>query len=398
MSIRRRRPWLRPIATLCALGLGATLLAACDSANGDPRSGTASDRASSEAAADELVLQANVRRKKPVPVDHVVTVSAEHGELSQVQVRSTDGAEIPGRASATQWQAAELLEPGTSYVVTATGQAVDGTERTLRRRFRTVELSLDQQVYPSIAPLQGETVGVGMPVIVSFDLPVTERAAVERRLSVESTPEQKGAWRWISDTEVHWRPKDYWLPGTAVTVNADVNSVPTGGGRYGQESRTVDFTVGESHVYQVDMRTHRMKVFVDGDLERTFEITTGKDGFITRSGTKVIMEKFRYRRMSSETIGIPTGSAEGYDIDNVEYAMRLTYSGEFIHAAPWSVGSQGSANVSHGCTGMSTADAGWLYDLSRRGDVVEYVGSERPMTLENGYGDWNLSFRDWKSA
>ena len=105
------------------------------------------------------------------------------------------------------------------------------------------------------------------------------------------------------------------------------------------------------------------------------------------------MEKFAEKRMNSETVGINRDSPEAYDIDDVQWAMRVTYSGEFIHAAPWSVGSQGYANVSHGCTGMSTADAGWLYAMSRRGDVVEYTGTDRPMTLENGYGDWNLALR-----
>ncbi len=399
MSVRRQRVWTRPVAAFCALGLAATLVGACSSSEVQEAAPDARSHVDGAPDASAPVeVRANVSRKQPVPVDRVVTVSAEHGALSTVILRSGDGGTVPGTIRDAAWTADALLEPGTSYVVTATAEAADGTERTVRRRFRTVELSLDQQVYPSVAPLQGETVGVGMPVIVSFDLPVTEREAVEKHLSVESSPEQAGAWRWISDTEVHWRPKKYWQPGTEVTVHADVNSVPTGEGRYGQESRTIDFTVGDAHIYKVNMRTHEMRVFSNGDLLRTFPITTGKDGFITRSGTKVIMEKFRHRRMRSETIGIPAGSAEGYDIDNVEYAMRLTYSGEFIHAAPWSVGSQGSANVSHGCTGMSTADAGWLYDLSRRGDVVQYVGSDRPMTLENGYGDWTLDFADWKSG
>ena len=106
----------------------------------------------------------------------------------------------------------------------------------------------------------------------------------------------------------------------------------------------------------------------------------------------MIIEKFATKRMNSETVGIPSDSADAYDIDDVQWAMRLTYSGEFIHAAPWSVGSQGYANVSHGCTGMSTENADWLYAMSRRGDVVEYTGTDRPMTLDNGYGDWNESF------
>ena len=102
--------------------------------------------------------------------------------------------------------------------------------------------------------------------------------------------------------------------------------------------------------------------------------------------------------MNSETVGISADDPEAYDIDDVQWAMRLTHSGEFIHAAPWSVGSQGNANVSHGCTGMSTADAAYLYNMTLRGDVVEYTGTDRPMTLDNGYGDWNLDFATWKQG
>ena len=139
-----------------------------------------------------------------------------------------------------------------------------------------------------------------------------------------------------------------------------------------------------------------MRVFSNGSLLRTLPITTGEEpAFTTRSGTKVIIEKFASKRMNSETVGIDPDEPEDYNIDNVQYAMRVTYSGEFIHAAPWSVGSQGSANVSHGCTGMSTANAAWLYDMTKRGDVVEYTGTDRPMTLDNGYGDWNADFASY---
>ena len=127
----------------------------------------------------------------------------------------------------------------------------------------------------------------------------------------------------------------------------------------------------------MNAQTHQMQVFSNGKLLRTIPITTGKPGFTTRSGIKVIIEKFDSKRMNSETIGIDPDSADGYDLDDVQWAMRVTYSGEFVHAAPWSVGSQGYANVCHGCTGMSTANAEWLYDMSKRGDVVEYTGTDR---------------------
>jgi lipoprotein-anchoring transpeptidase ErfK/SrfK len=151
-------------------------------------------------------------------------------------------------------------------------------------------------------------------------------------------------------------------------------------------------------VSKVNAQTHQMKTFINGKLARTMPITTGKPGFTTRSGIKVIVEKFRSKRMNSETVGIAAGSSEAYDLDNVEYAMRVTYSGEFLHAAPWSVGSQGYANVSHGCTGLSTSNAAWLYGVSKPGDVVEYTGTDRQMTLDNGYGDWNEPFKAYKAG
>ena len=237
-----------------------------------------------------------------------------------------------------------------------------------------------------------------MPVIVQFDVAVTDKASIERHLSVQSSPQQAGAWHWISDNEVHWRPRTYWQPGTQVTVDADINSIPAGRGVFGQLSRTTSFTVGDAMVSKVDVSRHTMQVFRNGTLLRTIPVSAGKPGFTTRSGTKVIIEKFREKRMDAATTGISRDDPEYYNIEDVEYAMRVTYSGEFLHAAPWSVGSQGSANVSHGCVGMSTADAAWLYNLTKRGDVVEVTGSDRYMTLTNGYGDWNASFADYKAG
>jgi lipoprotein-anchoring transpeptidase ErfK/SrfK len=215
---------------------------------------------------------------------------------------------------------------------------------------------------------------------------------------VQSSPQQVGAWHWINDNEVHWRPRTYWKPGTDVTVKADIDSVPAGNGIYGQLSRTSTFHVGTKVVSHVNVQAHRMNVFVNGKMQRSIPVSAGKPGFTTRSGVKVIIEKFRHKRMDAATVGISQGSPEYYNISNVEYAMRVTYSGEFIHAAPWSVGSQGSTNTSHGCVGMSTENAAWLYNLSKRGDVVDVTGSNRHMTLDNGYGDWNESFAKWKQG
>jgi lipoprotein-anchoring transpeptidase ErfK/SrfK len=398
---RQRRHGRRAIAGAAALFVVAALgLTACDTKDVPLVGSEPTDDASSSSAAPVAKPKVSLNVENgtaDVLVDTTLAVTVANAELESVDVTSTEGALAGTMAdNGLSWKADGRLEPGTSYVVKTVAQGTDGKQVRRTSKFTTQDLTLDEQTYPSVAPLAGETVGVGMPVIVTFDVPVTDRASFEKHMSVTSTPRQPGAWHWLSDTEAHWRPKTYWKAGTDVHVDVDVNSIPAGHGIYGQESRKLDFKVGDAHIYKVDAQTHQMKVFSNGTLLRTIPITTGKPGFTTRSGTKVIIEKFDSKRMNSETVGI--GGSEAYDIDNVQWAMRLTYSGEFIHAAPWSVGSQGYANVSHGCTGMSTDNAAWLYAMSRRGDVVEYTGTDRPMTLDNGYGDWNESFAKYSQA
>lgn len=389
------------LASLSLTALAVTGLSACESAPAPGGAGEQGQDAAVAPAETPARLVPNVGRgERDVAVDTLLGVQARSAVLETVTVSSPAG-DVPGEVSedGTQWVAGERLEPGAAYTVRALGRDADGDAVRSVTRFRTQDLSLAEQTFASVAPLDGETVGVGMPVVVSFDVPVTDRASMERQMHVESVPQQPGTWHWISATEVHWRPRRYWQAGTEVRVDLDVNGVSAGEGVYGQHDREIAFTVGDAHVYRVDARTHQMRVFANGRLLRTIPITTGKTGFETRNGTKVVMEKFDVRRMNSETVGIPAGSAEAYDIDDVQWAMRLTHSGEFIHAAPWSVGSQGSANVSHGCTGMSTADAGWLYAMTRRGDVVETVGTAgEDMTLTNGWGDWNVPFADYREG
>lgn len=418
MPSRQRR--VRGLVAVSALLLATATLTACDNGediaggsaddtNGasagagssdDPSSGSSDDAGSEDAEAGSV--STNIKRKTDVPVSTQLLVMAHHGRLSTVSVSGSgdvgplDGA-IAGDGS--KWKAGDLLEPGTTYTVKASVAGDDGELVTTKQQFTTQALALSQQTYPSVAPLPGETVGVGMPVIVSFDVPVTDRANVEKNLHVTTAPEQPGTWHWISDSEVHYRPKKYWKAGTQVDVDVDINGVDAGNGIYGQEDRDVAFTIGDAHIYKVDTRTDQMKVFSNGKLLRTIPITTGQQPkFTTRSGIKVIIEKFDSKRMNSETVGIPVDSADGYDIDNVQWAMRVTYSGEFVHAAPWSVGSQGHANVSHGCTGMSTSNADWLYHMTLRGDVVDYTGTDRPMEPGNGYGDWNIPWDEYKQG
>ena len=177
-----------------------------------------------------------------VPVDSVLSVAAKNATLTKVTVTQAAG-ELPGTLSAdsVHWIADDRLEPGVTYTVKSVGKGSDGETVRSTSSFTTEALTLDQQTYPSVAPLDGETVGIGMPVVVTFDIPVTDQAAFERNMHVTTTPAQQGTWHWISSTEVHYRPKKYWQAGTDIHVDIDVNGVDAGGGIYGQEDRQLDF-------------------------------------------------------------------------------------------------------------------------------------------------------------
>jgi lipoprotein-anchoring transpeptidase ErfK/SrfK len=392
---------LAAVAALTLAGCGGTSSPSADPQEGNSAAAVPGAGQTQDAVpAVDVRISANVKHAKPVAVDTAVRVRTSSGRLHDVSLTTAAGASVAGTIASdgSSWQADALLEPGTAYVLKAAASSAQGADTTWTRRFHTQSLSLAQQTYASIAPLDGQKVGVGFPVIVRFDVPVTDRASIEKHLSVQAQPAQQGSWHWLSDTEVHWRPRHYWKAGSTVTVHADVNSVPAGHGIYGQSDRAVTFHVGDRHVYRVNLKTDQMKVYSNRKLLRTIPVTAGQPGFITRSGIKVIVQKYEKHTMNSETIGIPKGDPNYYNMKDVQWAMRMTYSGEFIHAAPWSVGSQGRANVSHGCTGISTANAEWLYHLTRVGDVVDEYGSDRPMEVANGYGDWNMSFQDYKAG
>jgi lipoprotein-anchoring transpeptidase ErfK/SrfK len=366
----------------------AALLTAC----------SAGDVKEAVAPKDPITLSSNVQTKaKDVPVDTIVTATAEHGTITKALLATQDGkTDLEGRVTGDQWVASERLEPGTTYDLTVSGKGEDGKVDTLTRSFTTQQLTLDQQTFPAVAPLKGETVGVGMPVIVKFDLPVKNKALFERNMHVSTDPEiAEGSWSWLNDREAHFRPRTFWPAGTKVTVVLRLNSLPAGDGIYGQKDQVVPFTIGRSVVSTVDVGAHRLTVKIDGKTARTIPISAGDARHQTRRGTKIIMEKFSSVRMDAATTGVDSEDPDYYNIDDVKWAMRVTNSGEFLHAAPWQGSNQGRANVSHGCTGMSTANAAWYFSQSRRGDVVKFVDSPRSLEPQNGWTDWNVSWSDW---
>ena len=336
----------------------------------------------------------NVRPDTPV----VVTV--KNGSVASAELTAEDGQRVQGRADGGGgWQATDPLKPATRYTVKVRTRTGSGATKTTTSSFTT----LTPRAYNRVTLLPGDdwTVGVGMPVVVSFAMPVANRSAAEKALTVTSTPAVKGAWRWITSAQAQWRPKDYWPAGTTVKVAAAVGGVELSSGVWGRRTVTSTFSIGARQISTVDISKHTLTVTRNGKVINVIPVTTGmtnsKPTFPTRGGIKVIMSRESSVRMDAATTGTDPKDPNYYNL-TVHWALRLTYSGEFLHAAPWSVAQQGKANVSHGCTGMSDANAKWMYDHSHVGDVVVYVHSKRPLEWGNGYTAWNKSFDSWSAG
>jgi lipoprotein-anchoring transpeptidase ErfK/SrfK len=396
-----RKTGLIGLALAAMVASGA--LAAC-SGSSSASDDTSSDDGSTGLfpAAEEtpaVTLTSNVKPgKRNVPVDTKVSVQAADGKIDKVLLYDghNKNKAIPGSISAdgTRWTANGLLDPGERYRMVMRGRNSDGESTTERSHFRTEDLDVATELtyLQYIQPYDNATVGVGMPIVLQFDVPVTDKASIQRSLHVTSTPKVKGTWHWYSDTEVHYRPKHYWPVGTKVHVDADIHSVSAGNGVYGQTSESFDFTIGRQVISKINLKSHKMKVFINDKLARTIPVTGGMPGYETRSGTKVIMEKYRVKHMDAATTGVSKNDPEYYNIPDVPNALRVTWSGEFLHGAPWSESDQGFANVSHGCVGMSVENSAWMYDNFEIGDVVKVTGSNRSLEPGNGWTDWDVSW------
>ncbi|WP_343308237.1 L,D-transpeptidase [Streptomyces sp. SID5770] len=249
---------------------------------------------------------------------------------------------------------------------------------------------------------QAGVYGVGQPLAARLDQSVTDwqtRAVVERGLKVASVPSVRGSWHWVDARTLHYRPEAFWPARAVITATSILDGVRISPALTGTGTRPLRITTADRIEAVTDTARHTMTVRRNGHLLRTIPVTTGKPGYLTRKGTKVVLEKEPLVRMKGESIGIPKDSPDAYDLD-VHHAIRLTWSGEYVHAAPWSAQHHGKANVSHGCTGMSTDSAAWLYTLLRPGDLIRVTHSKGDTMppFGNGYGDWNLTWRQWQNG
>ncbi len=380
---------------LGAIVAAATLLAVAGCTTTTPASEVAADAVKEKQFPAAQIAMAPVDAKQVPAGTAKVRVTATDGTLTAVTLIDRKDRHVRGAVSAdgTTWRPTGRLRPGATYRLDAVAVDANGLKTTKTSTFSTAKPKAILET--SISPVSGSTVGVGMPIVVRFSEPVKNRAAVEQALLVKASKRiTGGAWSWMSDEEVHFRPRTFWPAYTDVSLDVRLRGVSAGKGVWGAKNRKVDFSIGSSMITKVNVQRHTATIYRNGKVARTVPVSTGKDGFLTRGGTKVILEKHTLKIMDAATIGIAKNDPEYYRLE-VPYAMRITWSGEFVHAAPWSVASQGRDNVSHGCIGMSTSNAIWLFNQTHIGDVVKVVGSSRQLEPGNGYTDWNTSWKDW---
>ena len=394
-----RRPWRIAVAALAA---GVVLLSAGCSGDKTPAWQGGSQSGGSQAGSpapkpSTVAVTTPAANAKDVVASTDIKYSTEDAANTSVVVKNADGDEVKGTLDkdAKVFHPDKALDYGATYTVTVTGTASGDKVGTTTSNFTTMAKPSKQVRVSSFLGDQ-QTVGVGMPLIVKFGraIPQSARADVERRMIVTATPVQEGTWHWISPTEVHFRPKTYWKAYSKVFYKLQLGGVPMGDGWYGRSDLTVDLKIGRSLVMTVSNSTKKMTVKQDGKTIKTLLVSLGKKSTPSSSGTMVVIEKKQHTVFDTMN-ELPKG--QGYRTD-IDFAQRITWSGQFIHAAPWSEGVQGKANVSHGCVNVSEAMGKWLFDRTMIGDPITVSGTGDKLKNGNGWTDWNMSWDEYKKG
>lgn len=332
---------------------------------------------------------------RDAPIDRPIVVHVDHGRLTDVVVTQGPSRVIKGELSndGRTWTSQRpFLDFDSTYNVVATAVDPRGQTATLREKIRTVDPDGFLTATPSMAA--GTEFGVGMPLTVNFDEAVKDRAAVEEAMVVRTATPLEGAWYWTGPTQAIFRPRDYWPGNADITLDINLRGVKAAPGLWGKDRSTTSYRTTDSVVMEADAQTLMMKVFINGKKERTIPVTMGMDGYETLSGTKLIMTKERTRVMDNATAGVSRDDPDHYRV-KVDYAMRLTWHGEFLHASPWAASAWGNRRISHGCTSMSLDNAGWLFSVTNIGDPIEITGTPLKQNPGNGITVWNISWDDW---
>jgi lipoprotein-anchoring transpeptidase ErfK/SrfK len=337
-----------------------------------------------------------------------VTVAVQGGKLKSVTV-ATGKKHISGavQSDGVSWRSTGTLAYGKTYKVTASILDSTGAQVEKTSTFTTLKpghvAGVTFQANALNVLKTGGTYGMGQPVIVAFSHSVANKAAAEKAIVIETSPAVKGKFYWVSSSIVHWRPAKYWKKGTTIKVSVNAFGVHLGNGVYGSADTKTHFTIGRSLLAVCDNTGHRTKVYIDGKMVRDMACSTGRGGyttgangkqmhFWTHGGPHVVLSKELTHSMSSASYGLTDPKNPYYYApETVHLCTRISYSGEFLHAAPWNH-SLGKANISHGCINLSMTDAQWVYDNFIVGDVVDVKNSPKALQVWDGVGDWTVSY------
>jgi lipoprotein-anchoring transpeptidase ErfK/SrfK len=319
-----------------------------------------------------------------------ISVTAVKGTVANVTVH-TSGDAVSGSLSdgGKTWHSARNLNVSQSYTVTATGTAPSGEKITTTSTFRT--LTPTRSLTTMIFEGDHQTYGVGMPIILTFSQPVTNKAAVERSLELTTSKPVIGAWYWDGDQHLYFRPRDYWPAGTTVSFDGHLNGVEAASGVYGAANLTQTFDIGRALIAVASTTTHRTQIYLNGKLAHQWPISTGRSTLPTPDGTYLSVEKANPVRM----VGGGAPGSSGYYNELVNYAVRFTYSGDYYHSAPWSVVNQGTSNVSHGCVNLPPVAAQTYYNMSIPGDPITVTASTAAGKWDDGWTEWFLPWSQY---
>jgi lipoprotein-anchoring transpeptidase ErfK/SrfK len=322
------------------------------------------------------------------PITTEIGTVSNGGKINSVTMTDASGRRVPGteRPDGSTWVPGIQLTYHATYHATVNATGPNGEKRTKTTTFTTMADPGGNTITSTLYMQDGQTYGVGMPVALQFDTPIPDsaKAAVEKRLFVQSDPPQVGVWHWFGDDQVMFRPEKYWQTGPKITVRSALGGLKVGD-RYLDSDRTATSTIGSKTVFQVNNSNHQMQVFQNDKLVKTFPVSLGESNTPTSSGNMVLM--------SHEYTSLFDVPGE-YRV-NVMYAERFTWDGQYLHAAPWSEGDQGYTNVSHGCVNLSQTNAEWVYNNSKIGDPVSVSGTEVHVTPGDGWTVWDMSWPDY---
>jgi lipoprotein-anchoring transpeptidase ErfK/SrfK len=419
--VRQRTLWSRGSGGVIVVVLAIVLCAGVGMAMTVARSTAARDRAQEQAreraqaavrAAAQRVKTERAALTKSVTifpragtVDAAPTlpvlVTAGAGRLTSVSLQGPLGVAVKGvfSTSAKRWQSRASLAPATTYRVTATAAGTLGVKVTATSTFRT--LTPLGRVAATVFPNNGMSVGIAQPIVVRFDHDIdsdSSRAAVLSHLTVSESRPVPGGWHWFSPHELHFRPQALWPSGEQVTLDTNLDGWDAGNALWGTGHQLLHFTIGPSHVSVANLATDQMTVSEDGRVIAIYPFSGGRPTDPTMNGMHIVMDTESVVRMTSSSNGVPVDSPDGYD-ELVYSDVHISDSGEYVHAAPWSVDSQGRTNVSHGCINLSPENALAFFGFSRIGDLVEVVGGPRPAAAgDHGVMDWGTPWTDWTRA